>query len=162
MSKQLTFNNLTYFKVNDEFIYPEYVRLHTVDKSRKDFKCEISGNIIPKGNTYFWFKTHQYGKRHIFSFPIITKYDLYYLQNGYNGDSMLWWRGPEHINSGAGYTKYIKDASVFTYDGIISQLKCDRGERAWKCSDIDYNHEAKKVVIESYNLNFEKSITNGK
>ncbi len=72
--------------------------------------------------------------------------ELYYIQNGYVGNAILWWG----IN-GAGYTCDITKAGKYTRketDQIIQRPE----DRAWPCEYIDNNADAHKMVIDSQYL----------
>jgi hypothetical protein len=74
---------------------------------------------------------------------------LYYIQNGYIGNAILWWR----INS-KGYTTDIKLAHKFTEEEAIKIISNkEKGNFAWECKHVDKNEEAKKLIIDGQYLN---------
>jgi hypothetical protein len=77
---------------------------------------------------------------------------LYYIQNGYVGNAILWWA----VDS-KGYTTEIEKAGKFTKEEAkkIIQRPCDV---AWECTHVDNCVEAHKHVIDMQYLNSKKSL----
>lgn len=73
---------------------------------------------------------------------------LYYIQNGWIGNSILWWA----IDS-KGYTTEISKAGKFTEKealGIITRPE----DSAWECDHVDNCLEARKTIIDGQYLNY--------
>ena len=73
--------------------------------------------------------------------------EMYYIQNGYVGNAILWWG----IDS-KGYTTDFTKAGKYTKEqaeGIIKRPQ----DRAWPCSYVDTNEEAKKLIVDGQYLN---------
>ena len=71
---------------------------------------------------------------------------MYYIQNGYVGNIILWWG----IDS-KGYTTDITKAGKFTEEEIKIIL-VRQNEKAWPCKYIDNCEEAHEIVIDSQYL----------
>jgi hypothetical protein len=69
---------------------------------------------------------------------------LYYIQNGYVGNAINWWR-PE----GKGYTTNIKEAGKFSEAQAKQQANTRVDDVAWPCDYIDNNEQAHKVIIDA-------------
>lgn len=66
---------------------------------------------------------------------------LYYIQNGYVGNAILWWG-----KNSQGYTTEIDKAGKYTK--LEAERICERPEdRAWLCSHVD-SCEGKKTIID--------------
>jgi hypothetical protein len=76
-----------------------------------------------------------------------TKEQLYYIQNGYVGNAILWWG----IDS-KGYTTDIRQAGKYTKEVAKSIIKRPE-DIAWSCEYIDRNESAKKIVVDCQYLN---------
>lgn len=62
---------------------------------------------------------------------------LYYMQTGFSGNSLLWWR-----EGRAGYTTDIKRAHVFSKSEAYSQAKVRPGvDQPWRKDYIDQHLE---------------------
>lgn len=75
---------------------------------------------------------------------------LYYIQNGYVGNAILWWG----IN-GRGYTTNFTEAGKYTYAEAKEIIKRPQ-DRAWLCSYVDKNEKAKKLIIDGQYLDRHK------
>ena len=75
---------------------------------------------------------------------------MYYIQNGYVGNAILWW-----AENSRGYTTDFTKAGKYTKEEakIIIQRPCDV---AWECSHIDNCKEAQKLTIDGQYLNYKK------
>lgn len=74
------------------------------------------------------------------------KTELYYIQNGWVGNAILWW-----AENSRGYTTDITKAGKYTREE--AQNICKRPEdSAWLCSHVDNNTEARKLVIDGQYL----------
>lgn len=75
------------------------------------------------------------------------KEPMYYIQNGYVGNAILWW-----AKESRGYTTEIEKAGKYTKSQAKEIIKrpCDR---AWLCSHIDKNTKARKLIIDVQYLN---------
>ncbi len=76
---------------------------------------------------------------------------LYYIQNGYVGNAILWW-GVD----GGGYTTNFLEAGKYTYAEAKDIIKRPQ-DRAWLCSYVDKNEKAKKLIIDGQYLDRHKS-----
>lgn len=72
---------------------------------------------------------------------------LYYIQNGYVGNAILWW-GVE----GKGYTTDIEKAGKYTKEEAKKIIKRPQ-DIAWLCSHVDNNEKAKKLIVDCQYLN---------
>lgn len=68
--------------------------------------------------------------------------ELYYIQNGYVGNAILWWG----INS-RGYTTDITKAGKYTKEEAEKIIQRPQ-DIAWLCEHIDNNEKAKKLTID--------------
>ena len=85
----------------------------------------------------------------------MEKETLYYIQNGYQGNSMVWWPV-----SNCGYTTEIKDAKKFTCDEGVKMLEMERHDfKMWDADYVDSTKEAHKVIIDGQYLRSSKCIT---
>lgn len=78
---------------------------------------------------------------------------LYYIQNGYVGNAILWWA----IDS-RGYTTELEKAGKFTKEeaeGIIKRPE----DIAWPCDYIDSRTRAHKVIVDSQYLDSSYKVT---
>jgi len=73
--------------------------------------------------------------------------DLYYIQNGYVGNAILWW-----AIDGKGYTTEISKAGKFTKDEAKKIIQRPQ-DVAWLCKHVDRNDKAKKTIVDSQYLN---------
>jgi hypothetical protein len=76
---------------------------------------------------------------------------LYYIQNGYVGNAILWWG----IDS-KGYTTNFAEAGKYTYAEAKEIIKRPQ-DRAWLCSYVDKNEKAKKLIIDGQYLDRNKN-----
>lgn len=67
---------------------------------------------------------------------------LYYIQNGYVGNAVLWWA----VDS-RGYTTEIDKAGKYTHEEVKRIIQRPE-DSAWLCSYIDKNIAARKTVID--------------
>jgi len=74
------------------------------------------------------------------------KNELYYIQNGYVGNAILWWG----VNS-QGYTTDISKAGKYTKEEAKNIIQRPE-DTAWLCSYIDNNIEARKTIIDGQYL----------
>lgn len=73
--------------------------------------------------------------------------ELYYIQNGYIGNAVLWW-----AKDSKGYTTDITKAGKYTK--AEAKRIIERPEDfAWLCKHIDNNEAAKKIVVDGQYLN---------
>lgn len=68
--------------------------------------------------------------------------ELYYIQNGYVGNAICWWR----IDS-KGYTTDIREAGKYTKEEAKQIIQRPQ-DIAWLCKHVDNNEAAKKVVVD--------------
>jgi hypothetical protein len=73
--------------------------------------------------------------------------ELYYIQNGYVGNAILWWG----IDS-KGYTTDITKAGKYTKEEAEKIIQRPQ-DIAWLCEHIDNNEKAKKLTIDIQYLN---------
>lgn len=83
---------------------------------------------------------------------IIMKYKLkhtkYYLQKGYVGNAILWWK-----KGGHGYTTEFNEAGKFSKEQALVAIK-DPKHKAWSCYHIDTTRKAHKHTIDTQYLDF--------
>lgn len=110
---------ITYDKINQKNLY------WFIYDNKKQF--DLIENIILKNK-----------------FSIEPETELYYIQDGYIGNSMSWWR----LDS-KGHTTDINLAHKYTEKEALN-LIADKGKnrQAWLVSYIDSNENAKKVIID--------------
>ena len=77
---------------------------------------------------------------------------LYYIQNGYIGNAILWWA----IDS-KGYTTEISKAGKFTHEQAKSIINRPE-DKAWECNHVDKCLKAHKTIIDSQYLNPKKCL----
>lgn len=77
---------------------------------------------------------------------------LYYIQNGYVGNAILWWA----IDS-KGYTTEIEKAGKYTKQEAKEIIKRPQ-DIAWECKYIDNNLRARKLIIDAQYLDSMKSL----
>lgn len=82
----------------------------------------------------------------------VTKEKMYYIQNGYVGNSVLWWA----IDS-KGYTTEIEKAGKYPKSEAKKIIERPQ-DIAWECSYIDNNLKARKVIIDGQSLESKKSL----
>ncbi len=68
--------------------------------------------------------------------------ELYYIQNGYVGNAILWWG----IDS-KGYTTDITKAGKYTKEQAKEIIQRPQ-DVAWLCKHVDNNEAAKKLIID--------------
>ena len=84
------------------------------------------------------------------------KKELYYIQYGYLGNAILWWR-----KNSCGYTVNIKNAGKYTRDKTIAIINNrPNKDSAWLCSYIDNNVKAQVLTVENNNLDNSFKLTN--
>lgn len=76
---------------------------------------------------------------------------LYYIQNGYVGNAICWWRP-----NGGGYTTDINDAGRYSEEDAKRQAKMRMEDIVWPCDYIDKNEKAHKTIIDSQYLDYKK------
>jgi len=74
------------------------------------------------------------------------KEELYYIQNGWVGNAILWW-GKESF----GYTTEIDKAGKYTKEEAKKIINRPE-DKAWLCSHVDNNKQAHKLVIDGQYL----------
>lgn len=72
---------------------------------------------------------------------------LYYIQNGWVGNAILWW-----AKDSKGYTTEIDKAGKYTKEEVKDIIKRPQ-DVAWECSHVDNNISARKLVIDGQYLN---------
>lgn len=78
----------------------------------------------------------------------MAKEKLYYIQNGYVGNAMLWWR-----ENSRGYTTNINEAGRYPAEKMLGIINNRPDEDiAWECDYIDNTPEIRKTVIESQGI----------
>lgn len=76
------------------------------------------------------------------------KQQLYYLQNGYVGNAVLWWAKDK-----CGYTTDLSKAGKYTKEECQAIIRLgDRPERAWPVEHIDKHPVAKIVTVDAQYL----------
>ena len=82
----------------------------------------------------------------------MAKEKLYYIQNGYVGNAILWWA----IDS-KGYTTEIDKAGKYTKEQAKSIIKRPQ-DIAWECNYVDKNLIAHKRIIDGQYLDRKKCL----
>ena len=82
----------------------------------------------------------------------MKKDKLYYIQCGYVGNALCWWRP-----YGKGYTTNINEAGKYSELEAKEQAKRRVDDVAWQCDYIDKNDKAHKVVIDEQFIDYSKS-----
>lgn len=77
----------------------------------------------------------------------MAKEKLYYIQNGWVGNAVLWW-----AKDSKGYTTEIKNAGRFTKAETQQIIKRPQ-DIAWECDHVDNCLAAHKLVIDGQYLN---------
>lgn len=77
----------------------------------------------------------------------MSKEKLYYIQNGWVGNAVLWWGKDSH-----GYTTEIDKAGKFTKEETKKIIQRPE-DIAWECNHVDANLKAHKLVIDGQYLN---------
>ena len=73
----------------------------------------------------------------------------YYIQSGYVGNAMLWWR-----KDGKGYSTHFNEAGRYSKEDAMSIIdNRPKEDYAWLCSHVDQTKVAHLTVIEHDNLN---------
>jgi hypothetical protein len=72
--------------------------------------------------------------------------ELYYIQNGYIGNAILWW-----AKDSKGYTTNFKNAGKFTWAQAEDIIKRPE-DRAWPCKYIDEQLDAQIVTVDAQYL----------
>jgi hypothetical protein len=80
------------------------------------------------------------------------KEKLYYIQNGYVGNAILWW-GKES----RGYTTDINQAGKYTKEEAKRIIQRPE-DIAWECSHIDNCKKAHKLIIDTQYLNYKRRL----
>ncbi len=78
-----------------------------------------------------------------------VKEELFYIQNGYVGNAILWWG----IDS-KGYTSDITKAGKYPQSVAFAQADMRSEDVAWPCSYIDKCIVAQKLIIDSQYLDY--------
>jgi nitrogen fixation-related uncharacterized protein len=77
---------------------------------------------------------------------------LYYIQNGYIGNAVLWWG----IDS-KGYTTDFEKAGKYTKEEAKRIIQRPE-DRAWECNYVDKNIKARKLIIDGQYLDSKKCL----
>lgn len=77
---------------------------------------------------------------------IEKKEELYYIQNGWVGNAILWW-----AKESRGYTTDIRNAGKYTKEEAKKIIQRPQ-DKAWLCRHVDNNKEAQKVAIDGQYL----------
>jgi len=80
------------------------------------------------------------------------KEKLYYIQNGYVGNAILWWA----IDS-KGYTTDIGKVGKYTKEEAKKIIQRPQ-DIAWECNYIDKNETARKTIIDAQYLSSKKCL----
>ena len=84
--------------------------------------------------------------------------EMYYIQNGYVGNSILWW-----AKDFAGYTTHFKKAGKYSKDEAIEIINNEsKDDCAWSCWHVDHNQDAHVLTVEVGNLDTDFKITGKK
>ena len=84
--------------------------------------------------------------------------EMYYIQNGYVGNSILWW-----AKDSAGYTTHFLNAGKYPKDKAIEIINNrPNGDCAWSCWHVDHNIDAHVLTVEVGNLDREYRLTGEK
>jgi len=76
----------------------------------------------------------------------------YYIQNGWIGNSILWWG-----IKGSGYTTEIDKAGRYSYEETKKIIQRPEG-KAWECKHVDECLSAHKTIIDGQYLDRKKCI----
>jgi len=87
----------------------------------------------------------------------VNKQPMYYIQNGYVGNAVLWW-----ANGGAGYTTEIAKAGCYTEEDARRITGQRSEDHAWPCDYIHNCDEARKIIIDSQYLDYKYRMDSGK
>ena len=72
----------------------------------------------------------------------------YYIQNGYVGNAVLWWRADSK-----GYTANFKEAGRYSKEQAMAIINNRPNEdRAWLCSHVDETLKAQVITIDTQYL----------
>ena len=84
-----------------------------------------------------------------------NKEKLYYIQSGYVGNAMLWWK-PD----AKGYTTDIAEAGRYPAERMLNIINNrPKEDVAWECDYIDNTPEIRRVVIEeTRGIDYDKRI----
>jgi hypothetical protein len=80
----------------------------------------------------------------------VSKEKMYYIQNGWVGNAILWWA--ENSN---GYTTDFTKAGKYTKEHAKSIIKRPQ-DVAWECSHVDNCKESHKLIIDGQYLNYKR------
>lgn len=72
----------------------------------------------------------------------------YYIQNGYVGNAIVWWRA-----NGKGYTTDFNDAGRYSEEDAKQISNNREQDIAWDCDYVDNCKAAQKVIIDGQYLN---------
>jgi hypothetical protein len=79
---------------------------------------------------------------------------LYYIQHGYVGNAMCWWRKGDK-----GYSTNLSEAGIYPEAEAKRQAARRPGEdTAWPCDYINGNERAHKTIIDAQYCDFSKMI----
>lgn len=84
--------------------------------------------------------------------------EMYYIQNGYVGNSILWWG-----KNFAGYTTHFLNAGKYSKDEAIEIINNEsRDDCAWLCSHVDNSKDVHVLTVEVDNLDQDFRLTGEK
>lgn len=72
--------------------------------------------------------------------------ELYYIQNGYVGNAIMWWR-----HDSKGYTTDFDQAGKYTKEQALGIIKRPE-DRAWPCSYVDGQKDAHRHIVDGQYL----------
>lgn len=78
----------------------------------------------------------------------MKKEKLYYIQNGYVGNAMVWWG-----ENSSGYHTDFSKAGKYTKEEAKRIIKRPQ-DIAWECDYVDNCKEAQKLIIDAQYLNY--------
>ena len=82
----------------------------------------------------------------------MKKEKLYYIQFGYVGNALCWWKKDRR-----GYTTNINEAGKYSEKEAKEQAKRRIEDVAWDCDYVDNNEKAHKVVIDAQYIDYKYS-----
>lgn len=110
-------------------------------------KVMCFGNITTRVNATLAFKKEELTKSRRFKIEQYPDNTMFYVQNGYVGNAVLWWG----LNS-CGYVTDINHAQIYTKKEILDRFVDGREEdRIWEASHVLSNI---KQVVDCQKLNY--------
>ncbi len=82
----------------------------------------------------------------------MEKEKLFYIQNGYSGNAIVWWG----VDS-KGYVTDLSKAGKYTWEQVEKRIERPE-DTAWECDYIDNNLDAQKVIVDGQYLDTHKRI----